>query len=73
MAEIKKTGVQAPVRQEKTPRYSSQSLGGSGQHAGVVAETSTNSQNGSRDEDQLTTPHEHGGLAMACEAFSLAG
>ena len=27
MAEIKKTGVQARVRPEKTPRYSSQSLG----------------------------------------------
>ena len=32
MAEIKKTGVQARVRPEKTPRYSSQSLGDSGQH-----------------------------------------
>ena len=30
MAEIKKTGVQARVRPEKTPRYSSQSLGAVG-------------------------------------------
>ena len=45
MAEIKKTGVQARVRPEKTPRYSSQSLGAVGSMQSTVAETSANSQN----------------------------
>ena len=37
-------------------------LGCSGQHAVAVAETSANSLNRSRDEGQVTPPHEHGGL-----------
>ena len=43
MVEIKKTGVQARVRPEKTPRYSSV-LGCSREHAITVAETIANSQ-----------------------------
>ena len=40
-------------------------LGCSGEHEVTVAETSANSQNRSRDEDQVTPSHEHGSLALA--------